>query len=129
MGDREVPSRDGDIRGGWARRAWLVLAAAVGLAVNGLWLEPARGQVTPANRIEVAGGSLYIGSQSSPILPHSISLRGGPSANDFILDGWLHLPKVNFAFGQVMEVVQEDPNAASFDPGTGAANLTLIISI
>jgi hypothetical protein len=112
-GHREVPLREGDTNGKWARRMWLLFAVAAGLVVNGLLLESARSQVTPANRLDVTGGVLFIGSQSSPILPHSISLRGGPSADDFILDGWLQLPKVDFAFEQQIEVVQENPNLAA----------------
>ena len=101
----------------------------LGLALNGLWLDPARGQVIPAGRLDVSAGTLSIAGRSSPIPPQSIPLRGGPASSDFILDGWLHLPKLQLASGRILEVVQEDPNVARFDPETGGVQLALTLKI
>ncbi len=119
-------SRDAARR--WVRGASLAAALAVLVASWVDWQEPARG-AGMGNRLDVTGGMAAIGSQTSPIAPHSVPLRGGSGPNDFILDGWFQFPRVEFAFGQFIDIVQEDPTRAPFDPATGAVNLTLTLKV
>jgi hypothetical protein len=69
------------------------------------------------------------GGGTQPIPAQTVRIGRSPGPNSFTLKDFLILPQVEFAFGQVISVIHDNPTAATYVSGTGEITLNAVVKV